>query len=328
LALARRFCALADREGDPGDCLVGDRMTGASLHFLGEQGQARERIESVLARYIAPVRRSHAVRFQFDQRITARITLARILWLQGFPDRALQDVHSNVEEALSLGHALSLSNSLAQAACPIALLAGDLASARRFSDMLRRNTAEHALDVWRAYANCFDGELLVRGGDHAAGLRLLRPAVDDLRRAGFTQYLTSFLGTLAQALVGAGRTDEALALTEEALARCERTDERWCLAELLRIRAEAVAHGGASDAAGRAEELLREAIQAARSQGALSWELRAVTSLAMILLGEGRPEEGPALLTPVLARFSEGFATTDLQQAARLLRELRHPSRS
>lgn len=327
LALARRFRALAGRDGEPGDCLVGDRMTGASLHFLGEQGEARTCIEGVLARYVAPVRRSHAVRFQFDQRITARITLARVLWLQGFPDSALREVRSNVEEAVSLGHALSLSNALAQAACPVALLAGDLASARRFSDMLRRSTAEHALDVWRAYADCFDGDLLVRGGDHAAGLRLLRPAVDELLRAGFTQYLTGFLGTLAQALIGAGRAEEALVATGDALARCKRTGERWCVAELLRIRGEAVARGAAPDAGEDAEALLRQAIQAARSQGALSWELRAATSLATFLRGRGRPDDGLALLAPVLARFSEGFATTDVQRAAGLLKELKQPPR-
>jgi hypothetical protein len=46
--------------------------------------------------------------------------------------------------------------------------------------------------VWRAYADCFDGERLIRCGDIDAGLSLLRPAVDELWRAGFVPYHTPF----------------------------------------------------------------------------------------------------------------------------------------
>ena len=43
-----------------------------------------------------------------------------------------------------------------------------------------------------AYADCFDGERLIRCGDIDAGLSLLRPAVDELWRAGFVPYHTPF----------------------------------------------------------------------------------------------------------------------------------------
>jgi hypothetical protein len=46
--------------------------------------------------------------------------------------------------------------------------------------------------VWCAYADCFDGERLIRCGDIDAGLSLLRPAVDELWRAGFVPYHTPF----------------------------------------------------------------------------------------------------------------------------------------
>jgi hypothetical protein len=53
----------------------------------------------MLARYVTPFLRSHIIRFQFDQRLTASCTLARILWLQGFPDQAMLNAQSSVEEA-------------------------------------------------------------------------------------------------------------------------------------------------------------------------------------------------------------------------------------
>lgn len=137
----------------------------------GHAGRAR-----MLARYITLVHRSHVVRFQFDQRVTARITLARVFWLQEFPDQAIRTVESNIDEALSINHTLSLCNALAQAACPVALLAGDLAVAERFITMVLRYTARHALDGWDAYGRCFNGMLLIKRGDADSGVRLLRAA--------------------------------------------------------------------------------------------------------------------------------------------------------
>jgi len=322
LDLARRFQALAADAADPADRLVADRMLGASLHFLGEQTEARAQIERFLVGYSAPQRRSHAVRFQFDQRVTARITLARILWVQGFADQAMRDVETNVADAAALGHGLSLCNALAQAACPIALLVGDLDAAERFTAMLRRGTAEQALDVWRAYADCFDGEIMIRRGRHTAGLRLLEPALDELRRANFVQYRTAFLAALAHGLTVAGQLGEARAAVGEALTQCERTGECWSLSELLRLQAEIVLLLGEPDAATEAEASFQRSLATARDQGALSWELRAATSLAAFWRARHRHAEGRDILSGVLARFTEGFGTADLRLAKTLLNEL------
>jgi predicted ATPase len=69
-------------------CAVGERMTATSLHYLGDQINARHHIEQVLDGGATAVHRLHPIRFQFDQAVTARATLARILCLQGFRRRA------------------------------------------------------------------------------------------------------------------------------------------------------------------------------------------------------------------------------------------------
>jgi predicted ATPase/DNA-binding winged helix-turn-helix (wHTH) protein len=322
LALARRFCALAAAAPEPADRLVGERMTAAALHFLGDQSGAREHVERMLERYVAPARRSHVVRFQFDQRVTARITLARVLWVQGFADRAMQEVESNIADALAGGHGLTLCNALAQAACPVALLAGDLAAAERFLAILRGYTTEPALDVWRAYADCFEGELLVRRGDSEGGLRLLRPAVETLQRVDFVQYLTPFVAALAQGIAARGGLENALAALEGMLARCGRTGERWYLAELLRLRGELRAARPGPGFSAEGEVDLQEALSIAREQGAVSWELRASTSLAELWRRQGRGHEARHLLAQVYGRFTEGFGTADLLHATAMLKEL------
>jgi predicted ATPase len=71
-----------------------------------------------------------------------------------------------------------------------------------------------------------------------------------------------------------------------------------------------------------AEDHFRQALDWARRQGALSWELRAATSLARLLRNRGRSVDAIACLQPVYDRFTEGFGTADLIAAKLLLDEL------
>jgi predicted ATPase len=66
----------------------------------------------------------------------------------------------------------------------------------------------------------------------------------------------------------------------------------------------------------------RQALDAARRQSALSWELRAATSLARLWHDQNKRTEALALLQPVYDRFTEGFGTADLKAAKALLNTL------
>src|SRR5262245_10078670 len=321
LELAKRFAALAVNSADPADPLIGDRMMGVVLHFLGAQAGARRHTATILRPPVAPLHRSHIVRFQFEQRVTARITLARVLWVQGFADQALSVVDSNIDDAIAIEHTLSLCNALANAACPVALLAGDLAAAERYTAMLSSQTERHGFGVWHVYADFFKGELLVRRGDLDAGLTLLNASVGKLRDARFGQHQTAFLGVLADSFVRAGRPAEARAAIDQALQQCERTGERWYMSELMRINGEIALLDPAMDAAS-AEQAFHDALDWARRQQALSWELRSATSLARLRRKQGRVAEAVALFGPIVGRFTEGFGTADLKLAKSLLDEL------
>ena len=78
---------------------------------------------------------------------------------------------------------------------------------------------------------------------------------------------------------------------------------------------------GAMRTISSAEDCLLKSIDWSRRQGALSWELRATTSLARLLHRQNRTAEARKCLLPVYSRFTEGFETTDLQCARRLLEE-------
>jgi predicted ATPase/DNA-binding winged helix-turn-helix (wHTH) protein len=320
--LARRFKDLAASSVDSVDLQIGDRMIGSSLHFLGDQAGARLHIERMLANYAIPTQRSHTVRFQFDQKVTANITLARVLWLQGYPDQAMRAVNRNIDYALSINHTLSLCNALAQAACPVALAVGDLAAAEHLVELLIHYTAGNRLDVWHAYGRACRGVLTLKQGDLRSGVPILRAAIDDLRNAHFVQFQTAFLANLAEGLVRAGEVDAAFAAIEEALAQAERTGERWSLPELFRVKGETILRAQKPDAETEAEAQFIASINLARHQQAPAWELRTAISLAQSQRDRGRKQEARELLRPIFNQFTEGFGTTDLKIANQLLNEL------
>ena len=69
----------------------------------------------------------------------------------------------------------------------------------------------------------------------------------------------------------------------------------------------------------RAERCFREALDIARRQDARAFELRAATSLAKVWADRGDGTRARDLLAPIYAWFTEGFETTDLQDARALL---------
>jgi predicted ATPase len=318
LELAHRFYALAAERPDPNDRLSGEAMIGVSQHYLGDLPSARRHLGHVLVGYVTPDQTSHIIRFHCDQRVVMSLFLAWVLWLQGFPDQATRAAHSSVKDARAANHTISLCQALAHTAYPLALLTGDLAAAEHYRMMLLDHSTRHALPLWRACGRSFQGVLVIKRGDVITGLRLLRAGFDEFGEAGSSVFrLIAFL--MAEALGRAGQNAEGLAAIEEAIARSERTEEHWAMAELVRVKGELLLLQGTPNAAATAEDHFRQALDWARRQGALSWELRAATSLARLLRDRDRIGEARDLLASVYGRFTEGFGTADLRTAKQLL---------
>ena len=322
LGLEEKFRSLAANESDPNDWLVGERMIGATHHYLGDQQNARRHLERVQANYVTNDHTRYDIRFQGDPRVMALALLARILWLQGFPDQAMRTAEGSLEDARSSNHAISLCYALAHAACPIALLAGDLAGAEHYGGMLRDHSERHALGRWRIYGNIHQAVILIRRGDVDRGLQLMRVAWDEVRGVELPFSCLLFMGEMTEALSRVGHIAEALAAVEETVTWTERYEDRWCAGELLRVKGELLLLEDGPGAATTAEDHFRQALDWARRQSVLSWELRAAMSLARLLRDRDRVREGRELLSSVYGRFTEGFGTADLQIAKQLLDEL------
>jgi hypothetical protein len=61
----------------------------------------------------------------------------------------------------------------------------------------------------------------------------------------FTLFCTPVLAEIADALGRDGKASEGLSIIDEALARSDSNEERWCVAELLRINGELILLEGA-----------------------------------------------------------------------------------
>jgi predicted ATPase len=318
LALAQRFAAVAST---PADRLIGNQMIGYSSHFRGNQSNARRNLEQVVAN--KDVAADRIMRFHLDQQPAG--VLARVLWLQGLPEQAMTMAERLVEQAKADDHANSLCYALGIAACPIALWVGNLDLAERHVDLLLRTSNRHALTLWQALGRAHRGVLLIKQRDLEAGLPQLRAAFEELRAVP-PGYRFMFIAELAESLA-AGQTSGGLATIQEAIDRAERTAEGWIIAELLRVRGELLRLDGAPGTAAAAEACFLQALQLAGTQGALSWELRAATSLARLHGARNRSADAIACLQPVYARFTEGFGTADLIAAKQVLDELRDAGR-
>jgi len=156
------------------DRLTGERMLGMVEHRLGDLRSTRRHFERVLARY--ETSNGQPVDYlPVDFPVYTRAMYARILWLQGFPDRAMGTAAESVEQARSVNNATSFLS-----ACLIALWVGDLRAAARYIEMLLDSSRNHELPLYSAFGQACQGMLAIRSGDIAHGVRHPRAGLDHL----------------------------------------------------------------------------------------------------------------------------------------------------
>jgi predicted ATPase len=171
----------------------------------------------------------------------------------------------------------------------------------------------------RVWGQCYEGILRIRKSDTTSGLSLLHEGLKGFAKSGFQGQYLVFLGNLALGLFDTGAQRGAIATIDEALDHSEKDDDRWYVAELMRIKGELILRQNEPEAAVVAGALFKSSLDWSRKQNALSWELRTATSFARLLKQQDRGSEARGLLEPIYLRFTEGFATKDLVEARSLL---------
>jgi hypothetical protein len=194
--------------------------------------------------------------------------------------------------------------------------------AANYARQLLEHSRRHYLPLWNAYGSGFHGVVTIRTGHRDTGSPTPDITLGEFAGPNVTFRFLTGLIELAGALTDAGRIVEGLAVVEAGI---EQSEVGWLTPELLRLKGELLLSQRTSAGSETAENLFRQALDGARRQEMLSWELRAATSLARLLRHQGRPAEAIACLQPVYNRFTEGFGTSDLIAAKQILDQANDP---
>jgi len=317
--LAERLLELAVEADDYAVALVAHRALGVSRYLLGDQVGGRAEIEAALQSYDVAAHRPLAHRFGQDQRIAGLAALSVIEWIEGYPDKAHQTSRAAIEAALEIEHANSLGYALSYGACPVALLRGDWEHAERMAAMLLNHARDHRLGLWHAHALAYRAEILAEHGEFTPAIADFRAALQGFKGVVSGLRVPAHKGAFAHTLARAGQLHEALVVADDAIEQAEQREERWCLAELLRVKGGILVARGYAE---RAETAFLESLDASRRQGMPGWELRASVSLGTLWRGLGRSAEAFDLVSAALAPFTEGAATMDVLRARQFLDDL------
>jgi predicted ATPase/DNA-binding winged helix-turn-helix (wHTH) protein len=318
LALADQARVLAKDTKNAAGLTMADFMLARSHYVLGNQAAAQSHGENALT-HAAKLGRVDAKLLGYDHRIALLALLARTLWLRGLSDQALRFAQKAIDEAANQDP-LSVCLSLAHAT-PVFLWTGDLGKAGGLIERLIAYAGRHSLEPYYAAGTGLKGEFAIASDEADAGLDLLRNALETLRAKNQHVWTTVFTGALADGLRQTGQFEEALLTIDEEIARAKECGAAFFLADLLRVKAQILASMPRQDR-GLAMNCLTEALAVAREQSALALELRSAMALARLLSESGQRHQGRHALAAVYGRFTEGFETTDLQTARRLIKDL------
>jgi class 3 adenylate cyclase/predicted ATPase len=311
---------LAQRADDPGLAVIAHWALGTTWLWLGALPAARQHLEEGSARYTPDQRRAPVFRLSQDPGVACRQCAALTLGLLGYPEQALVRLH----DALTLAHALSHPFTLAFAqwfAAIVSQVRRDVPAVHEQAEATVALSTEQGFPQWAAMGTSLRGWALAMQGHGEEGMAQVRQGIAAWRATGAALLVPYLCTVLAEVSDHLGHPEDGLQALAEAHTLVEQHEERWCAAEVYRLRGVLLLRQPGTPQA-EAEAWLQRALAVARRQEAKSLELRAAMSLARLWQRQGKRVEAHELLAPLYGWFTEGFDTADLQEAKALLEEL------
>jgi predicted ATPase len=318
--LGDTLLGLAQQAHDPTLSVIAHYALGLTWFYLGALPAARQHMEEGIACYTPDQRHALVFRMGQDPGVACRAYAAWTLWMLGSPDQALARIH----EALTLAHELSHPYSLAYARCMAAMVSQfrrDVPAVHEQAEAAVALATEQGFPYWAAIGTIMWGWALAMQGQGEAGLAQVRQGITAFRAAGAAVLVPYFYTLLAEVSAHLGHTDDGLQALAEAHTIVEQHEERRWEAEVCRLRGVLLLRQPGTPQA-EEEAWLQRALDVARRQEAKSLELRAAMSLSRLWQQQGKRAEAYELLAPIYGWFTEGFDTTDLQEAKALLEAL------
>jgi len=313
--LAEQCLNLAQRVQDPALLLVAHYALGGTVYTLGEVTLGRTHLEQGIALYDLQ-HHNLAFRYSIDLGVWCLSYVAWPLWQLGYAEQALKRSHEAITLAQELSHPISLAAALDYAAI-LHHCRRDGQAAQKQAEAGMALSSEQGFPQFLALGTTLRGCALAVQGQGEEGITQIHQGLAAFRATGGEFWRPYYLVLLAEAYGKVGQTEAGLFVLAEALAAVHKTGERFWEAELHRLKGELLLRRASPTE--EVEACFRQAIEIARHQQAKSLELRAATSLSRLWQRQGKRTEAHDLLAPIYGWFTEGFDTTDLQEAKALL---------
>ncbi|MBR0831010.1 AAA family ATPase [Bradyrhizobium manausense] len=294
------------------------RAIAMTMLYRGRFAASQHHLHRCINLYSPELHSDLMERHGTDPGVVSLSYLGYLLWFLGRPDAARQHSEQAIANAEKIRHPFTLAFALVFGAYLCQHLR-DVEGTRDHANRAMIIASEHNFLHWKQQAAILRGWALTQLGEIDEGLSQMRVGLDEYEAMDSWLAGCWFKCLLAEAYAKAGLRDAALRALDGALAVARRTGDHSYLAEVYRLQGEITLAAGGADSLRDAEDLFELSLDTARKQSALSWELRTAISRARLWRDAGKGEQAAGLLVPIVARFSEGFLTPDLKQAAQLL---------
>ena len=205
-------------------------------------------------------------------------------------------------------------------AAQVCVWRGDLDEAALLVEEGRGIAGQHGFGLWHAALGGVACGIQLARDDAAGAVRDLREALAEFRRLRVGSSFPGCSSAWPRPRCSSVSLPRVSRPSTRASSWCER---RW---RACKRRSSGESEESCWRPGGRRRTLVepcfQRALEIARSQGALAFELRAATALARQYAAQGRTADARATLAPRYEAFTEGLDTTDLRAARALLRAL------
>jgi tetratricopeptide (TPR) repeat protein len=300
--------------------VVGHLTLGTNYAFSKQPELGLEHLEKGIACYDPQLKRSRRFRAGADPGVACYITSCMILWMLGFPERALHRGAETVNLTLRLNHPFSQAYALFHTGL-LHLWTRQPQVADGYAHRLLDLASEYDFPVWQAVGTCLHGSAQVAMGRVEPGLEQLQQGMETYQGLNTPPIFWSLLiYNQAKAYLQAGKAQQGLDLLFKNMASLDPSNEGALLAEFYRLIGEL--HLGVSPQnTAEAENWFQQSLQIAQEFGVRMLALRTGLSLGRLWREQGKHEQARQVVGKIYGAMTEGFDIPDMVEARELLGE-------
>lgn len=284
LAVSHQLLAIAQAQEDRELLVEAYTALGTHLFHRAELQDALTYFDRAIALYDRHQDGNHTLHYGQDPCVVSLSYGAWTCWCLGLTDRAQAQAKQAIILAEALGYPYNEAIAKTYAAVQYQFM-GEAAACLRQAETASTIATQHGFILWQAMADFLRGWAQTQLGEGEAGMGLMYASAELFQSTG-AELGAGYFGALLAATLGRqGQPEFGIIAMHEAFDLLERTQDRWCAAELHRIRGELLLQLPGDEATSAANRQAAQAefaigLQIAEAQGAGWWSARCQESLA------------------------------------------------